>query len=259
MTATLEVIRVGQRPEDMAYERAAMKRAQAVGVRVRQTLLPADARPEELVAALERVNRDDSVHGCLLFRPLPEQLSAPGLTETLCPEKDVDGMTAAGLGGLMTVERGGFAPCTAAACMEMLRHYRIPLRGKNVTVVGTGRTVGMPLVLLLIQEDATVSACHLQTPPERRMELCRTADIIISAAGAAGVIDRAHLGRGQTIVDIGLSPGPDGELLGDVDFDAAEPLAAALTPKKGGVGAVTTAVLMAHTVEAAMRKCGLEE
>ena len=168
-------------------------------------------------------------------------------------------MTAAGLGGLMTVERGGFAPCTAAACMEMLRHYRIPLRGKNVTVVGTGRTVGMPLLLLLIQEDATVSACHLQTPPERRMELCRTADIIISAAGAAGVIDRAHLGRGQTIVDIGLSPGPDGELLGDVDFDAAEPLAAALTPKKGGVGAVTTAVLMAHTVEAAMRKCGLEE
>ena len=232
VTATLEVIRVGQRPEDMAYERAAMKRAQAVGVQVRQTLLPADARPEELVAALERVNRDDSVHGCLLFRPL---------------------------GGLMTVERGGFAPCTAAACMEMLRHYRIPLRGKNVTVVGTGRTVGMPLVLLLIQEDATVSACHLQTPPERRMELCRTADIIISAAGAAGVIDRAHLGRGQTIVDIGLSPGPDGELLGDVDFDAAEPLAAALTPKKGGVGAVTTAVLMAHTVEAAMRKCGLEE
>ena len=104
VTATLEVIRVGQRPEDMAYERAAMKRAQAVGVQVHQTLLPADARPEELVAALERVNRDDSVHGCLLFRPLPEQLSAPGLTETLCPEKDVDGMTAAGLGGLMTVE-----------------------------------------------------------------------------------------------------------------------------------------------------------
>ena len=131
VTATLEVIRVGQRPEDMAYERAAMKRAQAVGVQVRQTLLPADAQPEELVAALERVNRDDSVHGCLLFRPLPEQLSAPGLTETLCPEKDVDGMTAAGLGGLMTVERGGFAPCTAAACMEMLRHYRIPLRGEE--------------------------------------------------------------------------------------------------------------------------------
>ena len=118
---------------------------------------------------------------------------------------------------------------------------------------------GQAVLLLLIQEDATVSACHLQTPPERRMELCRTADIIISAAGSAGVIDRAHLGRGQTIVDIGLSPGPDGELLGDVDFDAAEPLAAALTPKKGGVGAVTTAVLMAHTVEAAMRKCGLEE
>ena len=132
VTPTLEVIRVGQRPEDMAYERAAVKRAQAVGVQVRQTLLPADARPEELVAALERVNREDSVHGCLLFRPLPEQLSAPGLTETLCPEKDVDGMTAAGLGGLMTVERGGFAPCTAAACMELLRHYRIPLKGKNV-------------------------------------------------------------------------------------------------------------------------------
>ncbi|MEI3141242.1 MAG: bifunctional 5,10-methylenetetrahydrofolate dehydrogenase/5,10-methenyltetrahydrofolate cyclohydrolase [Lawsonibacter sp.] len=166
---------------------AAIKRAQAVGVQVRQTLPPADARPEELVAALERVNRDDSVDACLLFRPLPEQL-APRPHRDLCPEKDVDGMTAAGLGGLMTVERGGFAPCTAAACMEMLRHYHIPLRGKNVTMAGTGRTVGMPLVLLLIQEDATVSACHLQYPPERRMELCRTADIIISAAGAAGVI-----------------------------------------------------------------------
>ena len=216
-----------------------MKRAQAVGVQVRHTLLPADARPEELVAALQRVNEDDAVHGCLLFRPLPGQLSAPGLTETRRTEKEVDGMTAGG--------------------MEMLRHYHIPLRGKNVTVVGTGRTVGMPLLLLLIQEDATVSACHLQTPPERRMELCRTADIIISAAGSAGVIDREHLGRGQTIVDIGLSPGPDGELLGDVDFDAAESLAAALTPKKGGVGAVTTAVLMAHTVEAAMRKCARGE
>ena len=162
-------------------------------------------------------------------------------------------MTAAGLGGLMTVERGGFAPCTAAACMEMLRHYRIPLRGKNVTVVGTGRTVGMPLVLLLIQEDATVSACHLQTPPERRMELCRTADIIISAAGCLDLIRADYVRPGQVVVDVGVNIGPDGAMHGDVAFDEVEPIVAAITPVPGGVGAVTSTVLALHMAQAACR------
>ena len=248
VTATLEVIRVGQRPEDMAYERAAMKRAQAVGVQVRQTLLPADARPEELVAALERVNRDDSVHGCLLFRPLPEQLSAPGLTETLCPEKDVDGMTAAGLGGLMTVERGGFAPCTAEACMALLRHYGIAPCGRHAVVIGRSPVVGRPVSMLLLRENATVTVCHTKTPDTA--VLTRQADIIITAAGAVNSLTAAHVRPGQIVLDVSMNWNGTG-LCGDADFPAVSSIVDAITPVPGGVGAVTSAVLMAHTVRAA--------
>ena len=247
VTATLEVIRVGQRPEDMAYERAAMKRAQAVGVQVRQTLLPADARPEELVAALERVNRDDSVHGCLLFRPLPEQLSAPGLTETLCPEKDVDGMTPGSLAGLLT-GRGGFAPCTAQACLELLDYYGVDPVGRRAVVIGRSLVVGQPAALLLQRRNATVTVCHTGT--RDIPALCREADVLIAAAGRPGLITADCLRPGQTVLDVGVHPGPDGTLCGDVAPEAAG-LDLALTPVPGGVGSVTSAVLCKHTIQAA--------
>ena len=247
VTATLEVIRVGQRPEDMAYERAAMKRAQAVGVQVRQTLLPADARPEELVAALERVNRDDSVHGCLLLRPLADKAAEEAAGRLLSPDKDVDGMTPGSLAGLLT-GRGGFAPCTAQACLELLDYYGVDPAGRRAVVIGRSLVVGQPAALLLQRRNATVTVCHTGT--RDIPALSRDADIVIAAAGRPGLITADFLRPGQTVLDVGVHPGPDGTLCGDVAAEAAA-LDVALTPVPGGVGSVTSAVLCKHTIQAA--------
>lgn len=152
----------------------------------------------------------------------------------------------------------GFPPCTATACMELLEHYKIELQGRNVVMVGAGTTVGMPTAILLMNRGATVSVCNIYTDPSRLAQLCRGADIIISAAGKAGLIGRDHVAPGQVIVDVGLSPGSDGRLQGDVSFEEVEPIVAAITPVPGGVGAVTSTVLAAHTVQAALRGQGLE-
>lgn len=254
---TMEIVRVGERPEDLRYERGAEKRARSMGVEVKKTLLPQDVSEETLIRVLERINGDDTVHGCLLFRPLPSHLNTGAVLSTLRPEKDVDAMTGAAMGGLLVQGAAGFPPCTAAACLELLRYYQVPLAGKNIVMVGTGMTVGMPTAILLMNQGATVSACNILTHPDRLRELCRGADIIISAAGKAGLIGRDHVRPGQVVVDVGVSPGPDGKLRGDVDFEAVEPIVAAITPTLGGVGAVTSTVLSAHTVEAALRASGM--
>lgn len=254
---TMGIVRVGARPEDMAYESGATKRAQALGVAVSRTLLPEDVSAHELKRVLEDVNRSAHIHGCLLFRPLPQRLNVPEVLGILRPEKDIDAMTSSSMGGLMTQNAAAFPPCTATACLELVRHYQVELMGKNVVIVGTGVTVGMPTAVLLMNLGATVSACNIFTDPERLKELCRRADIIISAAGKAGLIGREHVSPGQIVVDVGVSPGPDGKLRGDVDFEQVEPVVAALTPVPGGVGAGTSTVLSAHTVEAALRANGL--
>ena len=164
---TLAVVRVGAREDDISYEKGIVTRCGKVGVEVRQFHLAEDVTQEELLDVIRQINGDASVHGCLIFRPLPKRFDDRRVQEALAPEKDVDGMTAAGMGGLMTVERNGFAPCTAAACMEMLRHYHIPLRGKNVTVVGTGRTVGMLALemMLLCFAVGVLVQLYLQSAP----------------------------------------------------------------------------------------------
>ena len=172
---------------------------------------------------------------------------------------DIDAMTGASMGGLVFQCMAGFPPCTASACLELLRYYQVALKGKNVVIVGTGVTVGMPTAILLMNQGATVSACNIFTDPERLRELCQGADVIISAAGKAGLIGREHVRPGQVVVDVGVSPGQDGKLHGDVDFEAVEPIVAAITPVPGGVGAVTSTVLSAHTVEAALRSQGILE
>lgn len=254
---TVVIVRVGERPADLSYERGFTKRAQSLGIEVTRILLPADVSEQELIGALEMVNGDSRIHGCLLFRPLPEHLNTPKVLGTLRPEKDIDSMTGTSMGGLMVQGVGGYPPCTAAACIELLDHYKVELAGRNVVMVGSGVTVGMPTAILLMKRGATVSVCNVFTDPERMKQLCRDADVIISAAGKAGLIGREHISRGQVIVDIGLSMGEDGKLHGDVDFDAVEPLAGAITPVPGGVGAVTSTVLAAHTMEAALRVHGL--
>ncbi|MGE4276282.1 MAG: bifunctional 5,10-methylenetetrahydrofolate dehydrogenase/5,10-methenyltetrahydrofolate cyclohydrolase [Lawsonibacter sp.] len=254
---TLGIVRVGARPEDMSYERGATRLAQSLGIAVVRMLQPEDVSEEELIEVLGEVNASSRIHGCLLFRPLPARLNTMAVLGTLRPEKDIDAMTGTSMGGLMIPAFEAFPPCTAAACLELLRHYQIPLPGKNIVIVGTGITVGMPTAILLMNQGATVSACNILTDPKRMQELCRGADIIISAAGKAGLIGREHVRAGQVVVDVGVSQGPDGKMHGDVDFAQVEPIVAALTPVPGGVGAVTSTVLSAHTVKAALQAHGL--
>lgn len=256
-TPTVAIVRVGERPADLSYERGFTKRAQSLGIAVIRTLLPEDVGEGELIQVLEEISGNRRIHGCLLFRPLPPRLNTPAVMGALCPEKDIDSMTSTSMGGLMVQGAAGFPPCTAAACMALLRHYRVELPGRNVVMVGSGMTVGMPTAILLMNQGATVSVCNIFTDPGRMAELCRSADVIISAAGKTGLIGRDHVRPGQVVVDVGVSPGPDGKLHGDVAFDQVEPVVAALTPVPGGVGAVTSTVLAAHTVEAALRAQGL--
>ena len=258
VTPKAAIVRVGERPADLSYERGFARRAQGLGIEVERLLLPGTAEERELLETLERVNRDPEIHGCLLFRPLPQRLNTPAVLGALRAEKDIDAMTSASMGGLMVQGTPGFPPCTATACMEVLEHYKVALQGRNVVIVGAGVTVGMPTAILLMNRGATVSVCNIYTDPSRLAQLCRGADIIISAAGKAGLIGRDHVAPGQVIVDVGLSLGEDGKLHGDVDFQAAEPVAAAITPVPGGVGAVTSTVLAAHTVQAALRGRGLD-
>lgn len=249
---TFGLVRVGDRPDDLAYERGMCRRAESLGVRIQKTVLPEDVTEETLVETLERVNSDSAIHGCMLFRPLPPHLDARRVSRPLRPEKDIDAITTASMGGLLSNIEGSFAPCTATACLKLLRYYQIPLQGRKIVVIGKSSTVGLPTALLMMNEEATVSVCHILSTPEDTKKLCRDSDIIISAAGCAGLIRADYVRPGQVVVDVGINTGPDGKLCGDVAFDEVEPIVEAITPVPGGVGTVTSAVLIGHVVEAAM-------
>ena len=254
---TLAIVRVGEDPADLSYEKGLTKKAEALGVRIEKTVLPVDVEQEALMAVIERINQNDSIHGCLLFRPLPKHLDGRAVMSALKPEKDVDAMTSGSMGGLVTKEETGFPPCTAEACLEMLDFYHIPLEGKNVVVMGRGMAVGMPTALLAIHRSATVTVCHSKSDRQRVLDLCRQADIIVAAVGRAGMIGAEHVSPGQTILDVGINVNAEGKLCGDVDFEAVEPIVANITPVPRGVGAVTSTLLMEHVVRAALRSAGL--
>lgn len=246
---TLCILRVGEKGSDISYETGAMKRAEAAGVRVVRKQLPGDCTKEELLSELQKINEDSTIHGCLLFRPLSDPETEREACELLLPKKDVDCMTDGSLFRVFSGKGEGYPPCTAEACMEILHYYGIPVSGKRAAVIGRSLVVGRPLAMMLLAENATVTVCHRKT--EDLPGLCRQADILISAAGNPGFVTADFLREGQTVIDVGISVSPEGKLLGDVDFSAAEPMVRALTPVPGGVGSVTTAVLMKHVIEAA--------
>lgn len=254
---TVAIVRVGERAPDLTYERGFTKKAESLGIQIKKQVLPVDITEAELLKIIHGVNEDKSVHGCLLFRPLPEHLNTRAVLCALRPEKDIDAMTGASMGGLITQDHEGYPPCTAEACLRILDFYGISVKGKNVAMVGSGMAVGMPTAVMLINKGATVSVCHIFSDPERVKKLCRESDIIISAAGKAGLIGVEHVSPGQVVVDVGINQGPDGKLCGDVAFDEVEPIVEAITPVPRGVGAVTSTILAAHAVEAALVAAGL--
>lgn len=245
---TLAIVRVGERPEDLSYERGALKRCEKVGIRVRQFTLPEESSHGDLMAIIEQINADREIHGCLLFRPLPPQIDEAAICAALDPAKDVDGITAGSLASVFTGGGAGYPPCTAQACMEILNYYGCDLTGKRAVVVGRSLVVGKPLSMLLLGKNATVTLCHTRTA-DLAAE-CRRAEVLIAAAGRANMIGRDHLAPGQLVLDVGINVDENGNLVGDVDFAAADEIVGAVTPVPGGVGAVTTSVLAAHVLQA---------
>ncbi len=248
---TLGIIRVGENPSDVSYERGATKRCETLGVACEKILLPADVSQEELLAVIDKVNKDANIHGVLLFRPLPKHLNQAVIENALDPAKDVDCMTDGSMSGVFTGKKVGFPPCTPQACMEILDHYGIDCTGKKAVVIGRSLVVGKPAAMMLIKKNATVTVCHTRTVD--MPSVAREADIIIVAAGRAGVVGAEYVKPGQIIIDVGINTNAEGKLCGDVDYAAVEPIVEAITPVPGGVGSVTTSVLVSHVVEAAAR------
>ena len=251
---TLCMVRVGDNPSDMSYERGASKRCETLGVACKQVHLPEDVSQDELLSVIEDVNQDPAIHGLLLFRPLPKHLDQALIENALDPAKDVDCMTDLSMSGVFTGKQIGFPPCTPQACMEILDHYGYDCTGKKAVVIGRSLVVGKPAAMMLIKKNATVTICHTRT--KDMPAVTRDADLIIVAAGRAGVIGADYVREGQTIIDVGINVNAEGKLCGDVDFAAVEPVVDAITPVPGGVGTVTTSVLVGHVADAALKTLG---
>lgn len=254
VTPTLAIVRVGERPDDLSYERGALKRCEKVGVAVRRLVFPDDVGQEVLLDAIRSVNEDASIHGCLIFRPLPTALDEAAVCAALDPAKDVDCVTDGSLYGVFSGRPVGFPPCTAEAVLALLDHYGVSLEGARVTVVGRSLVIGRPVSMMLLARNATVTMCHSRT--RDLGSACREADVLVVAAGRPGVVGAQAVRLGQVVVDVGINwDERSARLVGDVDYDAVCGVVDAITPVPGGVGAVTTAVLAKHVVEAAERSC----
>ncbi|MDD4324105.1 MAG: tetrahydrofolate dehydrogenase/cyclohydrolase catalytic domain-containing protein [Eubacteriales bacterium] len=248
---SLAIVRLGEEPDDLSYERGALNRAEKAGVKVIVHELARDLSQEELEQVILDINEDNSVHGCLIFRPLPRQINEKRIAALLAPEKDIDGFTDGSLVGVFKGEPSGFAPCTAEAAIAILKHYNVELSGVRAVVLGRSLVIGKPVAMMLLQENSTVTICHSRTKDIARV--AKEADVLIAAVGQAKMVNPDFCNPEQVIIDVGINVDEEGKLTGDVDFDAVEPLVKALTPVPRGVGSVTTSILMKHVVEAAER------
>ena len=258
VTPKLAIVRCGENPSDLSYEKGAMSRAALIGVEVERFLLPEDVTKEALIAQIEALNADASIHGVLLFRPLPKHLKdvQSEICNHLRPEKDIDCMTDLSNAGVFMGKQLGFAPCTPQACMEILDYYGIDCKGKTAVVIGRSLVVGRPAAMMLMQRNATVTICHTKTVDTA--SIARQADILVTSAGVLNSLTADYVRPGQIVIDVSINWDPTkkdgkGGIAGDADFAAVEPIVEAITPVPGGVGAVTTSVLIGHVVEAAAR------
>jgi methylenetetrahydrofolate dehydrogenase (NADP+)/methenyltetrahydrofolate cyclohydrolase len=247
---TLAVVRVGARPDDLSYERGVLKRFEGLGIGTKVFAFP-EMTNAGFLSEFGKIDASPSVHGILLFRPLPRGLDEDAVRGAVSPLKDVDGMSPRNAADVFagTNAETAFAPCTPAAVMETLDHYGVELEGKNVTIVGRSMVVGRPLAMLMLARNATVTMCHTRT--KGMEDICRNADIVVAAAGKARMLTPAFVRPGSVVVDVGINVDGNGKLCGDVDYDAVAPIAGKITPVPGGVGTVTTSVLAKHVLRAA--------
>ena len=248
----LGIVRLGERPDDLAYERGAAKRAETIGIGIKKYIYPESISQQELLDVIDNINKDSSVHGVLIFMPLPSHIDEEAVRNALSPEKDVDGITESSQFGVYAGDEGrGYPPCTAEACIKMLEYYKINPEGKDIAVIGRSQVIGKPVAMMLIKRNATVTICHTRT--KNLAASCKDKDIIITAAGHIGTVTRDMMSSKQIIIDVAVNFDNEGNMCGDIDKSAADEIVEAFTPVPGGVGTVTSSVLMEHVVEAAER------
>ena len=256
VTPKLAILRVGARPDDLSYEKGALMRMKKCGFEADVRAFPEDVSQEKFERALDMAGSDPDTDGILLFRPLPYGLDAARIENSICPEKDLDGISPVNQAKLYAGDRSGFAPCTAEALMRILAFYGVNPRGKKAVIVGRSTVIGRPAAMLLLASDATVTITHTKTV--NLAAECRQADILVAAAGHAGTVTADCIKPGAVVLDVGINVDENGKLCGDVDAEAVirDGKAAALTPVPRGVGSVTTSVLAEHLLTAAIRRRG---
>lgn len=251
----LAVVRVGEREDDLAYEKGIIKRFSAVSAAAEVAALPADCTQQALEETILSLNEDGSVHGILLFRPLPKHLSEDKIKTMIAEGKDVDCMGMNNIAHVFAGNKRGFPPCTPQAVIELLDYYGYDLTGKRVTVIGRSMVTGKPLAMLLLNKNATVTVCHTKT--RNLAEECQKADILIACAGVARMVKENFVHSEQIVIDVGINM-ENGKLCGDVDYDSVAGIVKAITPVPGGVGTVTTSVLLKHTLQSAFATGGIQ-
>jgi methylenetetrahydrofolate dehydrogenase (NADP+)/methenyltetrahydrofolate cyclohydrolase len=244
----LKIIRVGEREDDLAYERAAVKRMKSANIDCEVLALPLNIDKETFEDEIKNVVNDNSVHGILVFRPLPKQLNEKDIRFIISPEKDIDCLNPINAAKILEGDKSGFPPCTARAAMEILKFYNIDINGKEATVIGRSMVVGKPLSMMLLKENSTVTICHSKT--ENLPQVTKRADILIAAIGKSKMITKEYIKENSTVIDVGINADDEGNITGDVDTEDCIEKAAFITPVPAGVGSVTTAVLADHVVKA---------
>ncbi len=243
----LAIMRVGEDSASISYENALVKNMEKVSIDATTITLPEETTTEELIEEIEKVNEDDSIHAMILMQPLPEHISRSAVSSKLDPRKDVDALNPANMGRLVEGDKDAMAPGTAQAVMEILDYYDYELEGADVVVIGSSPVIGKPVTIMLLNENATVANLHEFT--KDNTQYSKNADILISATGALGLVDESYVKEDATVIDVGYGK-KDGEVMGDVQFDAVEPHVSAITPVPGGVGSVTTSVLSSQVIKA---------
>lgn len=245
----LAVIQVGCDPASTVYVGNKKKACEYIGIKSIAYELPEETTEEELLGIIGRLNKDDSVHGILVQLPVPKHINEEHIINAISPAKDVDGFHPASVGAL-SIGKKGFVSCTPAGIIQLLKRSEIEIEGKDCVVIGRSNIVGKPMAMLLLRENGTVTVCHSKT--KNLKEVCKRADILVVAIGKPKMIDASYVTEGATVIDVGIHRNENGKLCGDVDYEAVEPVAGAITPVPGGVGPMTIAMLMNNCVEAVL-------
>jgi len=250
----LRMIRIGNREDDLSYQKSIIKNCDDLGIAWDVIELDANVTEKKLIETISIANIDSNVHGVLLFRPIPEYMNIERVRKSILPEKDVDSMTPTNLGYMFEGRKKSFVPCTAKAAVELLDYYDIPIYSANVTVIGSSLVVGRPLTLMLLDKGATVTNCHIATKDVSVFS--KSSEIVIVAVGKANLFGENYFNEDSVVVDIGVNMDEDGNIVGDVNYDQVEPKVKAITPRRGGVGVITTTILLENVVIAAEHLMG---